>query len=58
MASYTTHGQYIPGTGEREPREVSPECSGRYSCTKCANEITKFRFEDPAFQRFYKEKEE
>lgn len=57
MASYTTHGQYIPGTGEREPMEIAPECAGKFSCAQCAAEINKARFEDPAFQRFYNEKE-
>lgn len=58
MPRYTSHGQYIPGTGGKDPKtqpEVEEGCKGRFSCAQCAREINDARFNDPAFQRFYQD---
>jgi hypothetical protein len=56
MAEYTTHGQYIPGTGGKDPEtepEIAEGCEGRFRCSQCAREINDARFNNKAFQRYY-----
>jgi hypothetical protein len=58
MAEYTKHGQYIPGTGAKDPEtepEISEGCEGRFRCAQCAGEINDARFNNKAFARYYRD---